>query len=347
MFLLLLPTAIAGYGDVDDQDHPNWEDRALHMYTNMARVDPAAFKDEYKAGGCNFDKDFSQEEKTPKTAYFYSRPLNKVARLHSKDMNQTGELDHTSSDGTSFGERVSAVYSEGAIGENIAWNYGLWGSVFQGWMCSTSGHRENLMSPLYVELGTGVAGAYTTQNFGAGSPDTSSRIAMGLHEPENPKPGNEVTFWVDYQGKSGAELVLWLDGVDYTMARVYGEEDSGIWSTEVAMPESDAGCSAYYFSWEQGSNAGVFPQDGSYLMGKDCKDLWVDAQYEEPTDPDEPDPNDGDPDPDPNDSEDDPRIGDGNGPNAEQPGGCSTLPAGSAGVVWLLALGGLLLRRRD
>ena len=350
MILLLLPTAMAGYGDVDAQDHPNWEDRALHMYTNMARVDPAAFKEEYKQGGCSFDKDFSKEEQTPKTAYYYSRPLNKVARLHSEDMDKTGELDHNSSDGTSFGERVSAVYSEGAIGENIAWNYGLWGSVFQGWMCSTTGHRENLMSPQYVELGTGVSGAYTTQNFGGGSPDTSDRIAMGLHEPEKPKSGDEVSFWVDYQGANGAELVLWLDGVDYTMDRVYGDEGSGIWSTDVAMPASDAGCSAYYFSWEQGSKTGAFPQKGSYLMGKGCSELWVDEQYQEPTDPEEPDPEDtGTDDTDPDDPKDskDPRIGDGNGPNAEQPGGCSSLAAGGTGGVWLLALFGLMFRRRD
>ena len=344
MFLLLLPTASAGYGDVDAQDHPNWEDRALHMYTNMVRVDPAAFQDEYRSGGCSFDKDFSQEEKTPKPAYFYSRPLNQVARLHSEDMNQNGDLDHSSSDGTSFADRVTAVYSEGAIGENIAWNYGLWGSVFQGWMCSTSGHRENIMSPLYKELGTGVSGEYMTQDFGAGNPDTPGRIAMGLHEPEKPKAGEEVSFWVDYQGTAGAELVLWLDGADYAMSRVYGDEDSGVWSTEVDMPVSDAACSSYYFSWEQGSQAGVFPEDGSYLMGKGCVGLWVEEQYAEPTDPDDQeDPEgSGDPDPDPG-----PQIGDGNGPNAEEPGGCSALASGSAGAAWLLVLGALLFRRRD
>ncbi len=335
MILLLIPTALAGYGDVDSQDHPNWEDRALHMYTNMVRVDPQAFTEEYRQGGCNFEKDFSEEEKTPKAPFFYSRPLNQIARLHSQDMNENGVLDHSSSDGTSFGERVTAVYSEGAIGENIAWNYGLSGSVFQGWMCSTTGHRENIMTSLFVELGTGVSGEYMTQDFGAGSPDTQSDIAMGLHEPEKPDTGQEVTFWVDYQGKPGAELVLWLDGADYTMALTYGDQDNGVWSTEVAMPKSDADCSAYYFSWENDAVSGVFPATGSYLMGRGCSELWVEDQAQETGNPDDPG------------NQTDPRIGDGLGPNAEPSGGCSSLVGGSGGLVWVLALTGLLFRRRD
>ncbi len=346
MFLLLLPTALAGYGDVDANDHPSWEERALHMYTNLVRVEPEAFKAEYKQGGCNYDQDFSSEEKRAKEPYFYSRPLNEVARLHSQDMDAHNELSHTSSDGTSFGERVSAVYNEGAIGENIAYNYGLWGSVFQGWMCSTAGHREAIMSPLYVEMGTGVSGDYTTQNFGSGSPDTSGRIAMGVHEPEQPRSGDEVTFWVDYQGASGATLQLWLDGTPHPMTLEYGDEDSGVWVTEQTMP---SGCSAYYYSWEKGGQSGVFPQTGSYLMGKDCNSLWVAEQLEEPGEPQDS----GDPDPtdsgDPSDPGTDPRIGDGNGPNAEQPGGgCSSLGSQSGGAFGAMALlaGALLLRRR-
>lgn len=200
------------------------------------------------------------------------------------------------------------------------------------------------MSPLYVEMGTGVSGAYTTQNFGSGSPDTSGRIAMGVHEPEQPRSGDEVLFWVDYQGASGATVQLWLDGTPYPMTLEYGSEDSGVWVTEQSMPSA---CSAYYFSWEKGSDSGVFPQTGSYLMGKDCTGLWVDEQREDPGEPqDSGDPTDSGEPSDP--GTDDPRIGDGNGPNAEQPGGCSSLSSqGGApfGAMALLA-GALLLRRR-
>jgi hypothetical protein len=42
--------ARAGYGDVGDDGLPSAAERELHLWTNAARVDPAAFKADYNAG---------------------------------------------------------------------------------------------------------------------------------------------------------------------------------------------------------------------------------------------------------------------------------------------------------
>ena len=62
ILLLALPTALAGYGDVDDEGYPNYE-RAVHFWTNAVRVDPEAFDAEYQASGCSYDG-FESSEKT-------------------------------------------------------------------------------------------------------------------------------------------------------------------------------------------------------------------------------------------------------------------------------------------
>ena len=48
--ITMLPMALAGYGDVDDEGFPNYEERGVHLWTNAVRVDPEAFDAEYQSG---------------------------------------------------------------------------------------------------------------------------------------------------------------------------------------------------------------------------------------------------------------------------------------------------------
>ncbi|MFT4975694.1 MAG: hypothetical protein ACI8S6_001581 [Myxococcota bacterium] len=129
----------------------------MHLWTNAVRVDPEAFSADYELGGCSFSS-FSADERTPKAPIYYNRDLNTVARLHSEDMRDNDFFSHSSSDGTSFSARVGAWYATSFIGENIAWGYANSEVVVvQGWMCSTEGHRQNIMSGDWTELGTGAA----------------------------------------------------------------------------------------------------------------------------------------------------------------------------------------------
>ncbi len=285
-----LPTALAGYADVGpgfdelnegvehNTHYPSLEERELHMYTNMARVEPEAFEALYNQGGCSTDV-FSPDELTPKKPVYFSRELNEAARYHCQDMSDNNWFAHESSDGTSFGARTARWYSDSSmVGENIAVGYpSPLATVFSGWMCSTEGHRANIMSGSWNELGTGVVNAYYTQDFGAGTLDTSMNIAMGVHSPPLPTAGDEVTFWADYAGPGPDSMELVLTGQAHAMELAYGDEQKGVWEVVVDFPDGTFrgdGCEQYYFVYTDSEGVGRFPETGSYRVGQACDDPW-------------------------------------------------------------------------
>lgn len=324
ILLHFLPLALAfgdpGYGDVDRDGHPSWDERDLHLWTNAARVDPEAFEADYREGGCSVE-DFADDERVPALPLAYSRPLNEAARAHSQDMREHSMLDHNSSDGTSFGDRVGEYYGESQfIGENIAQGYGsAYNAVLRGWMCSESGHRGNIMDPGYLEMGTGVSVDYYTQDFAGGAADTRGGLYMGVHEPEDPRGGESVTFFVDWHGTAPEWIAVVHEGVEIEMVLRWGTEESGIYAAEVVLPE-DSSCTEYYYrAIDADSVQSVFPETGSYRFGAGCapEDTWIDRQLF--------------------------------GPDSEKPGlncGCASAdPAGGA-LAALLALAGLSRRRQ-
>ena len=264
------------YGAVDEDGYPSWEDRDLHLWTNVVRVAPQDFESLYNNGGCSLS-DFEDSETVPHAPLYYDRNLNVAAVYHSQDMFDTGNFSHDSSDGTSFAERVARFYSEsGYVGENIAYGYGSgYNTVFTGWMCS-SGHRANIMGD-YNELGTGVIGDYMTQDFAAGTIDALSPIAMGLHEPA--EPTDSVSFYVDWQDAAApAELRVILNGKEVPLDLEWGRDTQGVFIGEASLTDAPA-CSEYYVRWTTAAGAtGTFPESGSYTFG-DCDDLgWIEGQ---------------------------------------------------------------------
>jgi uncharacterized protein YkwD len=78
--------------------------------------------------------------------------LAEAAYGHSRDMATRDYFSHTSQDGRSLSQRVSAVgYGWSALGENIAAGYGSVQAVVDGWMAS-DGHCANLMRSSYTEM---------------------------------------------------------------------------------------------------------------------------------------------------------------------------------------------------
>jgi uncharacterized protein YkwD len=81
--------------------------------------------------------------------------LRCAARLHSMDMVINNYFSHTSQDGTTFAQRISAAgYSWRSIGENISQGGSSPSAVVNGWMGS-DGHCANIMSPGFVDIGIG------------------------------------------------------------------------------------------------------------------------------------------------------------------------------------------------
>jgi uncharacterized protein YkwD len=96
--------------------------------------------------------------------------LTSAARAHSQDMSDNNYFSHTSLDGRTAGDRITAAgYQWNTYGENIAFGYSNPEAVMNGWMNST-GHRNNILSPNFCDLGVGYAadGNYWTQDFGRG-----------------------------------------------------------------------------------------------------------------------------------------------------------------------------------
>lgn len=95
----------------------------------------------------------------------WDEQIARVAYLHSKDMNDTNIISHTSE---TFGELSDRLIAANVVyelaGENIAANYIDAPAVMEGWLNSEP-HRENLLNPKFTHIGIGVYHKYFTQNF--------------------------------------------------------------------------------------------------------------------------------------------------------------------------------------
>lgn len=260
MVWLLIAAAYAGYG-VPVEGVPNPAEREVFVWTNTVRMDPAAFTAVYP---CDFDE-FKPGEKTPKPPVLWHDGLGEAARVHSLDMYTNDHFSHDSSDGTSFGDRVARYYSSGFVGENIAWGYpSPFDAVLKGWMCST-GHRANIMSPDWDELGTGVVQNYYTQDFGSrGISPLDQPLAMGTHVPV--KPTDRVEYLVNvYTEAPPARVDVLLDGEALPMHLAWGQPQRGTWAVETT-PGSD--CNRYAFRAVLDDGTVVrFPELGSFGFG--------------------------------------------------------------------------------
>jgi len=98
--------------------------------------------------------------------------LGQAAQGHASDMATQNYFSHTSKDGRTFVQRITATgYAYRTIGENIAAGQSTPQQVVAGWLQS-EGHCRNIMNPSFRELGVGYArggsyGHYWVQDFGA------------------------------------------------------------------------------------------------------------------------------------------------------------------------------------
>lgn len=270
--LALLATVGAGYG-VPVDGLPSHAERVLHLWTNAARVAPEDFRDEYGVGGCSFD-DFLADEQVPKSPLYIDMGLTEASRYHSVTMEENGCFQHESCDGSGedFGTRVARYYSDsGYVGENIAMGtddprY----AVMSMWMCS-SGHRANIMTGGFNELGPGISGAYLTQDFGAGTlSEGEPPVRMAVDDDDR-----WYADWADDAGPATLQVVV--DGVETEMELAFGAETLGIFAAEPAI-DAD-GCTPWYVYWETEAGAqGTFPAEGSWLYGGACEEDWTSAQ---------------------------------------------------------------------
>ncbi len=97
--------------------------------------------------------------------------LCKMADDYAAEMIQCGFFSHQSPSGGPFDRAVSANYVFLAIGENLAGGQSTPEQAMADWMKSTEGHRENILSPQWKDIGIAVRvggeyGVYWVQEFG-------------------------------------------------------------------------------------------------------------------------------------------------------------------------------------
>lgn len=117
--------------------------------------------------------------------------LSRAAALKAQDMFAKNYWAHTSPDGTSPWEFVTAAgYQYRVAGENLAKNFSVSGAVVDAWMASPT-HRENIMRADYKDIGfavvNGVLGGEETtlvvQMFGAGDSQLAYQIKPTILTP--------------------------------------------------------------------------------------------------------------------------------------------------------------------
>ncbi|MDA1292324.1 MAG: CAP domain-containing protein [bacterium] len=111
-------------------------------------------------------------------ALTYNRSLEHSAQLHAQDMMYQDYFSHTSLDGREPEDRIRAVgYLDirfedcncrgykATVGENIAKGQTTVKQVVHEWM-ESPGHRKNILSGNYKEMGVGIIGNIWAQHFG-------------------------------------------------------------------------------------------------------------------------------------------------------------------------------------
>lgn len=289
--LLLSLGALAGYGDPVD-GHPMWTDRAVHLWTNAARVAPEAWTHDYSSGGrpCRV-ADFRPQERIPRPGLRWNHDLGEAARAHTNDMVDNEFFSHTSSDGTRWNDRIARYYPHGTTGENIARGYSnSRAAVLSGWMCSP-GHRANIMSDLFDEVGTSERSAYYTQNFG-GRGLAPRAVASAIHVPQNPTTWSRFFADVWVEPTDFDQVVVVLEGVEFELDLVAGEEGRGFYGIELDVTSE---CHRWYVEVRTLSEAPVrYPEEGSWGWG-DCTwddepTRWVAQQLDSISPDPDPDP---------------------------------------------------------
>jgi len=121
-----------------------------------------------------------------------SAQLNDAAQSYSQVLAGGACFEHTCGPVPTFGDRVGQAGYNGwnALGETIASGYPTPEAVIAGWM-SSPGHRANLLSPDFTEMGIGLVnggtyGAYWTQEFGR-----RTGVALDVAAPKQDETGSD------------------------------------------------------------------------------------------------------------------------------------------------------------
>lgn len=257
-----------GYGEPDSSGHPNYQERANHLFLNAVRIAPSQYRTTYMAGWSPSPSGILVSY--PAVAPVYWEPkLGQSAYYHSNDMAVNGCFQHPSCDGTDTFTRIGSYYScSGTMGENIAAGYSDPLSTSNQWLCdatgtpsacaadgsSAAGHRTNMMSANYKAAGVGYAYSasstykyYWTQDFGGTvcAPVPTNPVYSGSHRVS----GGSTKFIALYYTSAGtapSSANVVIAGTSYALTLDIGTAGK---ATYAYSQTSGAACRSYYFTF--------------------------------------------------------------------------------------------------
>ncbi len=280
-----------GYGDWPDDypGYPSMRERRVLVLTNTCRMAPVEYRDTYIG---NYTILLPQNYPPVDPLYWYI-DLNRASRFHSKDMADNHGLDHSSSDGTAWDDRIRSFYTKsGWFAENIATGGRDAFSSMKQWIMdgdppapdgSGDGHRKSIMGSSYNELGVGYAygdqkwNYFWTQDFSTGKPDYSTPITSGAHFVESDSTFFMATY-ADPQGQTPKAASIVIDGAVYALSLHMGEQENGAFF--LGTPSADD-CRYYYFQFSDSENNLWRHPEGGMLVT--LGEGTCDKEYQDPT----------------------------------------------------------------
>jgi len=243
--------------------YPGWQERAMVVFTNMVRMAPVAYRDTYMAG-YQYPTGDILEQYPAAPPLFWNYELNQAARFHAEDLAFNCQtLQHDSCDGTSWSTRIHGFYPyQVALGENVAYGFASPWATVNAFLCDRygsacapdspdatgrDGHRKNIMSAQYMELGTGYAQGswkYWVQDFGGRQPDSRPALVSATHAFLE---DGVTSFFLNYFDSSGGaplETLLVIDDIPYALELDTGTAAAGTYRVDV---DSASDCRSYYF----------------------------------------------------------------------------------------------------
>ena len=248
---LELWTPMFSAGGVPVSGYPNWEERAVQVVANAVRQAPQQYRTTYTA----FTNILLPANYPAVAPLYWQEKLNRAARAHAIDMATWPCFQHDSCDGTSWIVRLKSYYPTIAFaGECIAWIAGSPKAAVDLWLCESSnpslcaadfgggdGHRQNIMSANFRELGNGYYSSYWVMDFAVNTPTAQPPVASATHMTIN----SQAVFWLNYYDTGAPQEVrVILNGSPTAMTLSIGTSNSGLYTAPATL---EAGCQSYHF----------------------------------------------------------------------------------------------------
>jgi hypothetical protein len=266
-----------GNGDRVDS-FPNLQERQLLALTNACRMAPVQYRDLYIG---NYQV-LLPANYPPVNPLFWNLSLNRASHTHTIDMANNCGMQHNSCDGTAWNTRIKSYYTKSqTIAENIATGNSTALATVKQWVLEVDpardpvpadlstgdGHRKNIMSSLYKELGTGYARGprqYTyfwVHDFGGGTPDFTSPLVDGCHLFIET---GTMTFFVNYYDPQTAPFSIScvIENQPYPMTLALGTASRG---TYTLIQTKGTTCRQYFFTCTKSGTTFRYPEYGTLV----------------------------------------------------------------------------------